>query len=117
MAFKIDNPNAPPAVKRLSAREVKVLLDAGKIELFDVRPQAERAQASIGAAKALDEAGQRHLASLPRRAPPSRSTATMASRRAAAEELDPRGLHPGVANLEGGIEAWSRDVDPSVPRY
>jgi monothiol glutaredoxin len=22
-----------------------------------------------------------------------------------------------VYNLEGGIEAWSRDVDPSVPRY
>ena len=22
-----------------------------------------------------------------------------------------------VYNLEGGIEAWSRDVDPTVPRY
>jgi monothiol glutaredoxin len=22
-----------------------------------------------------------------------------------------------VVDLEGGIEAWSRDVDPSVPRY
>jgi monothiol glutaredoxin len=36
--------------------------------------------------------------------------------RAAAEQL----LHEGftnVYNLEGGIEAWSREVDPSVPRY
>lgn len=25
--------------------------------------------------------------------------------------------YPAVANVAGGIEAWSRDVDPSVPRY
>lgn len=23
----------------------------------------------------------------------------------------------GIANLSGGIDAWSRKVDPSVPRY
>jgi rhodanese-related sulfurtransferase len=22
-----------------------------------------------------------------------------------------------VANLDGGIEAWSRDIDPTIPRY
>ena len=30
--------------------------------------------------------------------------------------LENRG-HPDVANLEGGIDAWSRRVDPTVPRY
>jgi rhodanese-related sulfurtransferase len=25
--------------------------------------------------------------------------------------------YPEVWNVEGGIEAWSREVDPSVPRY
>jgi sulfur-carrier protein adenylyltransferase/sulfurtransferase len=25
--------------------------------------------------------------------------------------------HPDVANLSGGIDAWSRTVDPDVPRY
>lgn len=25
--------------------------------------------------------------------------------------------HPTVYNLEGGIDAWSREVDPAVPRY
>ena len=34
----------------------------------------------------------------------------------AADFLVSRGL-PAVANIAGGIEAWSRDVDPSVPRY
>jgi len=30
--------------------------------------------------------------------------------------LDERG-YPAVWNVEGGIDAWSRLVDPSVPRY
>jgi rhodanese-related sulfurtransferase len=34
----------------------------------------------------------------------------------AAGFLASRGF-PAVANIAGGIEAWSRDVDPSVPRY
>jgi adenylyltransferase/sulfurtransferase len=34
----------------------------------------------------------------------------------AARELSVAGLR-GLLNLEGGIDAWSRDVDPSVPRY
>jgi rhodanese-related sulfurtransferase len=25
--------------------------------------------------------------------------------------------YPSVYNLSGGIDAWSRDVDASVPRY
>lgn len=25
--------------------------------------------------------------------------------------------YPAVYNLTGGIDAWSRDVDPAVPRY
>ena len=36
--------------------------------------------------------------------------------RMAAEFLRERGL-TRVANLRGGIDAWSEDVDPSVPRY
>lgn len=24
---------------------------------------------------------------------------------------------PGVVSLAGGIDAWSREIDPSVPRY
>ena len=30
--------------------------------------------------------------------------------------LEARGF-PDVLNLRGGIEAWSREVDPKVPRY
>jgi rhodanese-related sulfurtransferase len=30
--------------------------------------------------------------------------------------LESRG-HTNVFNLQGGIDAWSRQVDPSVPTY
>lgn len=30
--------------------------------------------------------------------------------------LESRGFTK-LYNLQGGIDAWSRDVDPSVPRY
>jgi monothiol glutaredoxin len=36
--------------------------------------------------------------------------------RNAAEGLIQMGFSD-VHNLEGGIDAWSRDVDPDVPRY
>jgi len=35
---------------------------------------------------------------------------------AVAEWLTGQGV-PGLLNLEGGVDEWSRRVDPSVPRY
>lgn len=36
--------------------------------------------------------------------------------RRVAEFLAERGFHP-VFNLAGGIDAWSREIDPDIPRY
>jgi len=116
MAFKIDNPNEPAQVKRLAPRELKALLDLGRIELFDVRPEAERAMASIPQARALDKPGPAALFALKRDAAIALHCHHGMLSRAAAEELLREGF-TNVYNVEGGIEAWSRDVDPSVPRY
>jgi monothiol glutaredoxin len=113
MAFKIDNPNEPPRVKRIAPKELKGLLDLGRIELFDVRPAAERARASIAQAKALDA---QDLSALKRDAAIALHCHHGMRSRAAAEKLLSEGF-TNVYNLEGGIEAWSRDVDPSVPHY
>jgi monothiol glutaredoxin len=115
-AFKIENPNEPPRVKPIGPRALKEMLDRGEVELFDVRPDAERARASIPQAKKLDEAGQKYLLGLKKDTPIALHCHHGMRSRGAAEEL----LHEGftnVYNLEGGIEAWSREVDPSVPRY
>jgi monothiol glutaredoxin len=115
MAFKIDNPNEQ-RVKPISAKALKAMLDKGEVELFDVRPDAERVRASIPQAKQLDAAGQAHLFALPKSAAIALHCHHGVRSRAAAEQLLGEGF-TNVYNLEGGIEAWSRDVDPSVPRY
>jgi monothiol glutaredoxin len=116
MAFKIDNPNAPPRVKPIGPRELKTLLDAGQVELFDVRPDAERARASIAQARKLDDEGQKYLFGLEKNAPIALHCHHGMRSRAAAEQLLGQGF-TRVYNLEGGIEAWSSEVDPSVPHY
>src|SRR5450631_2357886 len=108
--FKIVNPNEPPRVKPLSAKELKVLLDAGKIELFDVRPDDERSKAKIDAAKKFDAAGQKHLLGLAKDTPIAFHCHHGIRSRNAAEQVLREGF-TNVHNLEGGIEAWSRDVD------
>jgi monothiol glutaredoxin len=114
--FKIENPNQPPVVKQLSAPELKALLDRGAVELFDVRPDQERALASIAVARSLDEAGQKHLFSLDRNAPIAFLCHHGMRSQAAAEQVLAEGFR-NVYNVKGGIHAWSEAVDPSVPRY
>ena len=92
------------------------MLDAGKVELFDVRPDDERALASIAQAKKLDAAGQKYVASLDKKTAIALHCHHGGRSRNAAEQLLRAGF-TNVYNLEGGIEAWSREVDPSVPRY
>jgi monothiol glutaredoxin len=116
MAFRIDNPNEPPRVKGLSPKELKSMMDFGEVELFDVRPQAERALASIAHARSLDAAGRGYLEGLRKDTPVALHCHHGVRSRAAAEQLLREGFTK-VYNLEGGIEAWSQDVDPSVPRY
>ncbi len=114
--FKIDNPNEPATVKQLSPVELKSMLDRGAVELFDVRPEHERALASVAAARSLDEAGQAYLFSLDRNAPVAFICHHGMRSQSAAEQVLGEGFR-NVYNLRGGIHAWSEAVDPSVPRY
>jgi monothiol glutaredoxin len=114
--FKIDNPNEPPRVKELSAQEVKNRLDRGELLLFDVRPANERALASITAAKALDPAGQEFLMNLDRDTPVAFHCHHGIRSQAFAEQMLGQGFK-NVYNLDGGIDAWSLQIEPAVPRY
>lgn len=114
--FKITNPNEPPKVKQLSAAEAKAMLDRNELTLFDVRPPPERAIAGIAAARSLDAAGQAYLLSLDRNAPIAFHCHHGPRSQSVAEQMLREGFK-NVYNLQGGIEAWSSSVDPSVPRY
>jgi monothiol glutaredoxin len=115
--FKIDNPNEPPHVRPLSAKELQARIDAGEpLHVFDVRPEVERKIAKIDRALALDPSGVDRLEELPKDAPIVFQCHHGIRSRAAAQEAIRRGFIR-VYNLEGGIDAWSTDVDPTVPRY
>ncbi len=114
--IKIDNPNAPPKVRQLSAPELKAMLDRGEVMVFDVRPEDERAIATIAAARPLDAAGQKTLFGLDRETPIALHCHHGSRSQEAGEQLLREGFR-NVYNLKGGIDAWSQMVDPSVLRY
>jgi len=114
--FRIDNPNAP-VVRNLSPADLKARKEAGeRIELLDVRTPEERATAHIEGSVLLTEPEARRLEKLPRDTVLVFQSHRGDRSRAAAEHFAALGFSE-VYNLVGGIEAWSRDVDPSVPRY
>jgi monothiol glutaredoxin len=115
--FKIHNPNEPAKVKQVTVQELKSLLDGNRnLELFDVRTAEERAKARIEGAQHFDQAAQDKLAALARETPIYFHCHHGGRSQQAAEHYLRQGF-TSVYNVTGGIDAWSAEVDPSVPRY
>jgi monothiol glutaredoxin len=119
--FKLENPNEPPRVKSMDVQGLKRWLEKrakgeAKFEFFDVRPPRERDIASIDGAKMLTAQEETALADVD----PSTMLVFhchhgMRSRNAAEHFL--RSGFRNVWNVEGGIDAWSLQIDPKVARY
>ncbi|MBA3460097.1 MAG: Grx4 family monothiol glutaredoxin [Deltaproteobacteria bacterium] len=114
--FKIENPNRPAMVKQIDAKALKALLDAGKVQLWDVRSEKERGIAQIKGAQLLDDAAMAKIEGMPKDTPLAFHCHSGMRSRAAAEHFLKQGF-TNLYNLAGGITAWSKDVDPSVPTY
>lgn len=115
--FTIDNPNAPAPIRQMSPGELRALLDSGEaFELLDVRTPGERAIASIAGSRLLDQALHDELMQRDRQTPLVFQCHHGMRSQAAAEYFQRAGFRR-LYNLRGGIEAWSIEVDPSVPRY
>lgn len=111
-------PTRPP-FENVTPEQVKARLDAGEeLLLVDVREPDEYATARIegGVLKPLSTA-QEWADSLPRDTPVvvfchhGGRSARVAM--ALAQQLG----YTNIANMTGGIDAWSQRIDPSVPRY
>lgn len=115
-AFKVDNPNAP-SVAQMSVSELKALLDSGApFELLDVRTPQEAATASIPGAVLLTEMETQRIAQLPKDTRLVFHCHHGGRSQQAAEHFLGLGF-TDVSNVTGGIDAWSTEIDPSVPRY
>jgi len=111
------NPQAPSDVRPMSVQELKRLIDAKeKFELIDMRPPEEREKARIEGARPLDEATRASLESQDRQIRLIFHCHHGARSLAAAEHYVELGFRE-VYSLSGGIDAWSSEIDPSVPRY
>jgi monothiol glutaredoxin len=115
--FRIDNPNEPARVRPLSPAELKAMLERGEpVKLIDVRSEQEYGIARIPGGTLLDNEVEHQLEAL------DRGTTLVffchhGMRSAGAAERFAREGWKRVFNLEGGIDAWSREIDPTVPRY
>ena len=109
-------------MESVSVRELKQRLDAGEpLVLLDVRNPAEADVAVIAGAEliplALIESGEaveriRALAD----AKPLYVHCKLGGRSAKAVQLlASHGIE--AINVSGGIDAWSQEIDPAVPRY
>jgi monothiol glutaredoxin len=113
----IRNPNAPPAVKSLTVQELHDRIIAGTVDVIDVRPAQARAIAPFPQPHdVLDEESRARLEALPKDLPLAFLCHHGNSSRQAAEFFRGLGFHD-LYNVEGGIDAWSVEIDQKVPRY
>ena len=110
-------PQYDPAAD-LTVAQIKARLDAGEpLLLLDVREPAEQDIARIQGAQSLPESQLvEQMERVPRDCPVVlfcrkgiRSARLVAQLRAAGWR--------NVYNMVGGIDAWAREIDPSIPRY
>jgi len=109
--------NEPPPIRQLSAPELKALIESGTpFELVDVRTDGERALARIDGSRLLDQTYYDALLHRDRDTPLVFQCHHGVRSQQAAEYFWRKGFR-NLSNLQGGIDAWSLLVDPTVPRY
>ena len=109
-------PGAPEPVKQMSVSELKSCLENNSVILIDVRGSEERALASLEAAKAMDGETMQAIEAM------SKDTALAfichnGNRSQVAGEHFRKQGFTNVSNVVGGIDAWSKEIDSSVPEY
>ena len=109
-------PAAPEPIKQMSVTELKERLENSSIILIDVRGSEERALASLEAAKTMDSGIMQELETMPKETALAFICHTGNRSQVAGEYFRKQGF-TNVSNVAGGIDAWSKEIDPSVPVY
>lgn len=116
-SFQVHLPRAPELVRQITVQELQTMIGAGeRFEFIDVRTPEERATASIPGTTLINEDVARRLESLPRETVLVFHCHHGGRSQAAAEHFADLGF-VNVLNVAGGIDAWSREIDPDVPQY
>ena len=109
-------PQAPEPVRQLSVADLKTNLDNNSVILIDVRGGEERALASLDAAKAMSSETMQEIEALPKDTALAFICHVGNRSQVAAEHFRKQGF-TNVSNVAGGIDAWAKEIDQSVPQY
>ena len=109
-------PQAPEPVKQLSVAELKTNLDKNSVILIDVRGSEERALAALDAAKPMSGETMQEIEAMPKDTALAFICHIGNRSQVAAEHFRKQGFS-NVSNVAGGIDAWSKEIDSSVPQY
>jgi monothiol glutaredoxin len=112
----IQLPAAPAPVHQMSVAELKQQLDQDAVVLVDVRNHEERALATIESARPMDAELMSELEAMPKDTAMAFICHTGNRSQLAAEHFRKLGFAK-ASNVAGGIDAWSQEIDPEVPRY
>jgi monothiol glutaredoxin len=106
-----------PHIRQITVHELKAMLDQGiPLQLLDVRTEAERTIGKIESARHLDQSTAEDLQDLDRDTLLVFHCHHGIRSQAAAHHFAALGF-TNLCNVVGGIEAWSVEIDPTVPRY
>jgi sulfur-carrier protein adenylyltransferase/sulfurtransferase len=109
--------NMKNGIPQLSVQELKRRLDAGEdVQLIDVREPYEYQIAQIGGKLIPQNEVPQRLAEIDRNREVVVHCRSGARSQRIAEFLAQNG-YPQVANLAGGILAWSDEIDPKIQKY
>jgi monothiol glutaredoxin len=112
----IELPQAPAPVRQMTVQELASKLKAGEITLVDVRGAHDRSRAFIEGSLFLDRETMEELERLPKDTELAFLCHHGNSSMGAAEHFRKQGF-TRVSNVAGGINAWSLEIDSSVPTY
>lgn len=112
----VDLPEAPPPVRQMTVQELAEKLNSGDMTLVDVRTGEEREKAVIEPSILLNRESLADLEAMPKDTELVFYCHTGVRSQGAAEHFRKKGF-TRVSNLAGGIDAWSREIDPEVPVY
>ena len=111
-------PKAPPEVKHLSVGQLKdMLATEDQPVVVDVRSTGEREKAQWPIeVVVLDADGMQTVGKMPKDTALVFACHIGKSSQGTAEHYRKEGF-TNVYNLDGGIDAWAKEIDPSVPTY
>jgi monothiol glutaredoxin len=109
-------PQAPEPVKQMSVSDLKTGLDDNSVILIDVRGSEEQALASLDGAKTMSSETMQEIEAMPKDTALAFICHIGNRSQVAAEHFRKQGF-TNVSNVVGGIDAWSKEIDDSVPVY